>query len=373
MGTSVRALARSATAAGYPVLAVDGFGDRDLVEQSPPLVAHQVVTPFDVAAIDPARFEFDAVAYTSNIENSPDGLSHLVRGKRLLGNAPEVLRKVRDPVRATTVLEDAGLAAASVQLSAREAARSGLAYLAKPCRGGGGNGVRRWERGSALQAGEYLQQFIEGEVGSIVFLADGHDIRTLGLTRQLCGDPAFGASGFRWCGNLLGNSGRPVLRRADEVLASAEAAARALTAAFGLRGINGIDFIACDGSAVPIEVNPRWTGAVELVERARGQQLFDAHVGGCEGRLSPTGKPVADEVIGKAVVFARHSCVAPDTDEWLADPDIRDVPCPGSRVPAGGPICTVLARGATAATCHAALADRAETILSQCELPAHAT
>ena len=96
-----------------------------------------------------------------------------------------------------------------------------------------------------------------------------------GVTRQLIGDAAFGASGHRWCGNLLGNAaGRRCLPHQDEVIASATAAAQALTRAFGLRGINGIDFISRNGEAVVIEVNPRWTAAVELVERALGVSLF---------------------------------------------------------------------------------------------------
>lgn len=354
------------------MLAIDGFGDRDLVESRPPLVMHRVVSPFDVAAIDPVSVPAELVAYTSNVENFPDALAALARGRTVLGNPPDVLRQARDPRRVASVLDDAGLPAATVHADPAAAARSRLPFLVKPLRGGGGNGIRHWEAGTPVHDGEYLQEFIEGDVGSLIFLADGRNIRTLGLTRQLCGDPAFGASGFRWCGNLLGSAGRPVLPRADEVLASAEAAAGALTAAFGLRGINGLDFVARNGVAVPIEVNPRWTGAVDLAERLFGRTLFGAHAEACEGRL-PASEPFrGNRVIGKAVVFARRSCLAPDTDAWLAGADIRDVPVSGTIVPGGAPICTVLAEGSSADQCHAALASRAGEILSQCEVPAHA-
>jgi predicted ATP-grasp superfamily ATP-dependent carboligase len=234
--------------------------------------------------------------------------------------------------------------------------------LVKPRRSGGGIGVRRWRRDERLGAGELLQERVDGTPASLTFAANGTDVTALGLTRQLVGEPAFGADGYRWCGNLLGAPGRGVLEREDRLLASATAAATALTRAFGLRGINGIDFIARDGVAVVIEVNPRWTAAVELAERARGASLFATHVAACEGRLE-SPPPPSDAVIGKAVIYATADGTAPDTDAWLADPDVRDVPSSGSALPGGEPICTVLAQGRDAAGCHAALLERAARIV----------
>jgi predicted ATP-grasp superfamily ATP-dependent carboligase len=102
---------------------------------------------------------------------------------------------------------------------------------------------------------------------------------------------------------------------------------------------------------------------VELAERAWGLSLFTTHVAACEGRLvAPRQRPL-DGVFGKAVVFAPADGTAPDTDAWLLDADIGDVPRTGSALPRGEPICTVFAHGSDAAQCHAALLERAARIV----------
>jgi len=121
---------------------------------------------------------------------------------------------------------------------------------------------------------------------------------------------------------------------------------------------------------VVIEVNPRWTAAVELAERAWETSLFTTHVAACEGRLEAPQRSPVGGVFGKAVVFASVDGTAPDTDAWLADPDVRDVPSAGSTLPRGEPICTVFAHAHDAAQCHAALEERAARIVRAATQPA---
>ncbi len=367
-GVSVRSLARSALAAGYEVLTADGYGDRDLIEAVPAPARHLTLAPFEPGAVaDYVTMPYDAVAYTSNFENHPEALERLALGRTVLGNTPSVLREVRRAERVHEVLEASGLHAAPVYAGSGDAASRapGRPLVAKPRHSGGGHGVRHWRAAEPLLDGEFLQEWVDGEPASLLFLANGHDAVALGLTRQLIGDAAFGATGHRWCGNLLGSAGAPVLTAEDEVLANATAAAQALTRAFGLRGVNGIDFIARDGAAVVIEVNPRWTAAAELVEPSMPVPLFAAHVEGSEGTLIAHGGTL-DGVVGKAVVFAPSDCVMPNTDAWLVDGNIRDVPATGSVVPRGAPICTVLASGASAEGCYGALREGAASIVRAC-------
>ena len=49
---------------------------------------------------------------------------------------------------------------------------------------------------------------------------------------------------------------------------------------------------------------------------------------------------------GKAVLFATEDVVVGDSLRW-PERGVRDVPHPGERIAAGGPICTVVATAAT--------------------------
>jgi predicted ATP-grasp superfamily ATP-dependent carboligase len=151
-----------------------------------------------------------------------------------------------------------------------------------------------------------------------------------------------------------------VFTRQVELLARATALAEAVTEAFGLWGLNGLDFIARDGVPLPIEVNPRYSASMELLERATDCSLFALHVDACDGLLpAPRGLPA--RVHGKAIVFARRDIVVGDPRAWLA-PAIADVPHPGEPIGRGRPICTLLAEGEDAEECRRALADCAAAV-----------
>ena len=112
----------------------------------------------------------------------------------------------RRPRSASGSCERSGLAAfprRSLAPALHPARRAPAAWLLKPRRSGGGHGTRAW-RGGAVSRQAYLQQRIRGVPGSVIFLADGRRVYPLGITRQLVGERAFGATGFRYCGSLLG-------------------------------------------------------------------------------------------------------------------------------------------------------------------------
>jgi uncharacterized protein len=357
-GVSTRGLAQSAALAGYRVTAVDPFGDVDLRA----VAAVVVLRPFgaDGAARAAQTVLAPLIAYTSNLENHPEAVATLARGRRLLGNPSAVLERVRNPLWLARAATTDGHAAPGIRASAPPP-DSGATHrwLLKPRRSGGGHGTVAWRRGRRVPRGAYLQEHIAGPPGSIVFAADGRDITPLGLTRQLAGQPAFGASGFRYCGSLLASRRGALFAREAELFGRAIELARSITRAFGLRGLNGIDFIARDAVPFPIEVNPRYSASMELVERAGGPSLFRTHVDACAGRLGPTPAAAAD-VLGKAIVFARRNIVIEDPARWKVD--LADIPHPGERIAAGQPICTVFARARTAHACRTALVAAADRV-----------
>jgi uncharacterized protein len=363
-GVSVRALAESAARTGARVIALDAYGDLDLRR-----IARVVAAPresdgsFDQMRVALASRGIDAgvVSYVSSFENAPAAVETLARGRTLIGNSPAVLRRVRDPLALARALPRLGAHTPAVRASPPPDSND-MRWLLKPRRSGGGHGIVRWAPGMSVPRTSVVQERVRGSAGSIIFVADGVRVVPLAITRQLSGDPAFGATGFAYCGSIL----EP---HHPELFANASALAAIVTREFGLRGVCGIDFIARRSTPYALEVNPRPTASMELVERATGRSIWLAHVAGCRAALaSSTGSEHSPAVAhGKAVLYARRPVVLGDTDRWLSDDDVRDIPAPGERIARGSPICTIFASARTSALCHAALVRRARIRFAEVE------
>jgi predicted ATP-grasp superfamily ATP-dependent carboligase len=317
------------------VIAFDLFGDLDLR-------AARVVTRRSLSALVDAAVEEPpgTVIYGASFENHPRLVERLAERHRLRGNPAATLRAVRDPVRLGVALGDLPWPRTSVTppVSGR--------WLCKPLRGGGGIRVRAW-RGGAVRAGTFLQERIDGIPCSAAAVGDGSDAVLLGLTEQLVGERAFGVRGYRWCGNLVPPR-VPVPR--DQV----QAICSRLAAAFGLRGLFGVDFVWDGERAWTVEVNPRPTASLEAIEAAYGVQAFDPP--------AVVGEPV--RAAGKAVLFATGNVVVGDSERWPAR-GVRDVPHPGERIAKGRPICTVVATAATPGEALAQLEEQAARVRAE--------
>lgn len=371
---SARALAWSASQAGYRVTAVDSFGDMDLRAHADVVtLSTQGQCGFDAmrAADETRHIPADLVVYGASFENVPRAIARLAQGRRLLGNSPDVVTRVRDPVAVMQLWDRLGFAVPVTRASAPAPGRRGQ-WLVKPRRSGCGNGIALWRRGTPVGRDHYLQEWIDGVPGSITFVANGHSAMPLGLSRQLIGDNAFGTRDFQYCGSLIGDARVPLFEQEDQLRETAAALADTLTAAFGLVGVNGIDFIARGGIPYPIEVNPRYSASMELIERRDDYSIFDVHARACLGTLPSTTpwtappKKQRDPIIGKAIVYAARDVTVLRPADWPRRarwaPMFADIPMPGSRIVRGRPICTVFARGVDAATCRNELARSADGV-----------
>lgn len=391
-GISTRAIAESAARAGFRVTALDGYADLD---QHPSVRALSMPRDFagqptaSAMARAARTIASDAVVYLSPFENHPRAVAALATGRALLGNRPAVLRAVRDPHTVAAVLRRNGFAVP--RLANIPAAPGASSFdsnvpndthdpnvtndanapngpnvlLAKPLRSGGGHRIHPWP-GGHVPVGSYLQQYINGTPGSVVFLAAAGNALPVAVTRQLVGDAAFGAGGYRYCGSIVSGAPAALFPQGERIADVASRLCEVMAAEFGLAGLNGIDFIARDGVPYPIEVNPRWSSSMELVERMTGRPLFDAHVDAC-ARSVLAARDIAlpqrvSGAIGKAIVFARRDVVAGETGTWLGDDTVRDVPHPGERIMTGQPICSVFATGDDFQGCYTALVARAERV-----------
>jgi uncharacterized protein len=368
-GVTTRALAVSAARAGFRVTAIDAFGDLDLraaaeVVLARPAQPGHAYGPMEAAAAGSA-LRVDFAAYTSNFENYPEAVARLARGRRLMGNRPSTLLRVRDPIEVMRVLRRNGLAAPESRSLGERISRRG-SWLLKPRKSGGGHGVAPWVPGARVPRDCYLQRRVPGVSGSISFAANGSRAVLLGLSRQLVGERAFGAGRFRYCGSILGTESVPLFSRQNELLNQAVRVAEVVSAEFGLVGLNGIDFIACRGVPYPVEVNPRYSASMELIERANPVSMFAIHAAACAGDLHPLSLS-GPMLHGKAIVFARQDCVV--SSSWSAPSWVADVPRPGEHIGKGRPICTVFARARSPAECRRRLIRRARMIYRVMKLP----
>jgi predicted ATP-grasp superfamily ATP-dependent carboligase len=362
IGASARAAAASALRAGFSPSAIDLFCDRDLAASPRLRIAaadYPEGLPRIAARLPPAPF-----IYTGALESHPEVLARLARRRPLWGNPPSVLARARDPFLLRSVLLQAGLPAPEVRPGRRPPPRGGR-WVEKPFQGGGGRGIRfsSSRRPAAARSGFY-QEWIPGTPCSAVYVATGGRAELLGLTRQLVGERGLGAGPFAYCGSIgplpLGPRGEDQLRRLGT----------ALVRAFALAGLFGVDLVARAGRFWAIELNPRYTASVEVLERTLSLHALRLHAGAFSahpGRAEKPGgpRPASPEarpggLLGKAVLFARHDLVVPagigEGEVWA------DLPYPGERIQAGRPILTLFARGRTVYGCRKELLRRARSV-----------
>jgi predicted ATP-grasp superfamily ATP-dependent carboligase len=367
-GVSMRAAAQSAVKAGYLTHTIDAFADLDLPRGKKKMARVNADGRFDASGVsqDARDVAADAVVYGSGFEDDSNSVDQLSQGRALWGNPPDVLKQVRSPRRLLEGLAAQGFLVPRIFEPGGDAPTPGrIPWLEKPFCSGGGRGIRPWN-GSEISSGCYLEEFIEGSPGSIVFVARAGHAVALGVSRQLAGDTAFGATGFQYCGSILSHPAN-LFERGVSVAATAHAVAMAVARDYALVGLNNVDFIARRGVAYPLEVNPRWSASVELIERAHGFSMFGLHADACaRGTLPDDRLPLClRRAVGKAIVFARSDLVVGRTAEWLSQPDVADVPVPGSYIWRGQPICTIFAEGDDPAACYRALVGRAHQVYDE--------
>lgn len=365
IGMNVRHLARSAAWSGQDVTGIGVLGFLDM-----PLEINYLSLMQDLGGlfpIDPDEFhnrigraalaqDVRSAAYSGGFENLPDIVADLQGRFELLGNSPQSLRQVRDPFRLAEVVADVGLEMPQL-LPAGSRPDPGRKWLRKRIHSGAGYGIELWDEVVPDDPLTIVQEWIDGSAQSVSFVANGREAKIFAATHQLTGDPAFGASGFVYVGNLL-------LPQPDaHLLPKLEALANALTQTFGLVGLNGIDFVLADDRPIILEVNPRFSASMELVEDALSMSLFDWHIAGCRGESLPELPQRQDQdVYGSAIIIAQREGKLADTAAWPAL-GRRNVPYPGTPVVPGFPVCMVTAVGSDLEDCYARLQVQAKEVL----------
>lgn len=340
LGASARAAAFSALRADLQPWCVDLFADADLHRCCPSQCLTDRYPQGFLEVMD--RAPQAPWFYTGGLENWPNLVDRLSERRPLWGNPPRVLRLVRRPETICRLLRDAGLPVPRVRSAPPTDGR--VRWLIKPRRGAGGTGIRPCDAAAAIVPNArsvYFQQYIEGEPLAAVYSAVFGSARLLGVTRQLVGEPWLHAAPFRYCGSVGPVACSPLLRENLDRLGTA------LASGCHLQGLFGVDGILRDEQFWPVEVNPRYTASVEVLEVALGMAAL--------GQPAPTSSdgPFSGMTLGKAILFARLPVVFPPSGPWLETlakppplnelPAFADIPLPGTTIEAGRPILTFFA------------------------------
>jgi predicted ATP-grasp superfamily ATP-dependent carboligase len=217
-------------------------------------------------------------------------------------------------------------------------------------------------------AGMYLQQFVAGQSYSAVFQARLGRCDLLGITMQMVGAVWLHAPSYAYCGSV-----GPV-ELPEAIPTDIKRTGTLLTKAGGLRGLFGADFIVSDGAPRLVEINPRYTASIEVLEIAMGIRALSWHRDAFEPKGPVTSLPTGTStgMLGKAILFAVKSLVFPKDGPWrwslensgdcLANPEFADIPAPGERIEAGQPILTFFVRGDDVDDCLEQLQARARAL-----------
>jgi predicted ATP-grasp superfamily ATP-dependent carboligase len=356
---SGRALAACARRGGYRPLVADMFGDldtRDLAEASetvPGSLTRGFAKGALLAALDrlAAGRRVIGVVVGSGFEDRPRLLRSIAARHGLLGNPAAVVTAIKDPFRFAETCALAGVPHPEVR---RDQPNQGV-WLRKRIGGSGGMHIAASARRGTTRRGRYFQRRVAGQPISAAFLAAGGRCRVLGLSRQWA-DPAPGRP-FRY-----GGSSRPAALSAACAMELSDAVAR-LVSHTSLRGLNSADFLVREDGFDMLEVNPRPGATLDIFADTDGA-LFRMHLDACEGIL-PDSLPVWPQAAAAAFVYAPTDIALPPVFPWPVW--AADWQAPGSAVPKGAPLCTVLAEAADAAAAECLVRLRAAEILAHAE------
>ena len=353
IGFDTRNIVCSASRAGYKVCSIDAFRDLDLQEcayasallecRTTAKELHQLDPSWIKAQMAAFGLEFDALVPGSGLEM----LDHNSFSCNVLACCPDAIQKASNKIYLSKRLEALGISHPHCY-SPEEVDAIEYPVIVKPAFGGGGifNRVAR-NKQELLSILEDLfrldpefteqtvviQDFLEGIPSSVSLLSTKTEALSVAVNEQLIGIPWLSRLPFAYCGNITPfRTGQ-----AKEM----EALAEELVLEFKLLGSNGVDFLVTETGPVVLEINPRFQGSLDTVEKAMKINLFEAHVGCFRGELPD--KPDAKCFAARGILYSDRELFI---DRKLIDVILReksaDIPSRGTVTGPDEPLTSLL-------------------------------
>ncbi len=362
IGFNARPIACSLRRLGAAVFVSDYWGDADLTaccdrwvsvlnpqpgqRQRSPLTAP---THMALAQNFLAEFgtDFDYVFLGSGFDDHPETVRTLETQLPIVGNDSYAFQRARNRSLVQSIADKFGLRyPISYVVRSSEEAIDAAENIGYPCivrrlTSGGGGGIHLVQTETSLRStlerlthgsdiALLVQQYIEGLDCSATLIGTGGDAMLLSIQGQLIGMPSAGRNcDFVYCGNYWPC---PKTTEMDDSLFVD------LAVALQLRGYNGVDFVVDSEEQIWLmEINPRVTGTLEMLERSSDQNLMAHHIAACEAGVLPLQVRLRPCV--KMIVYARRTGAVPDLSLYKNTVDRTPT---GVVVKRGDPICTVI-------------------------------
>lgn len=353
IGFNTRNVVCSASRAGYTVCSIDAFCDFDLQECAHASTFLECRTVQELHQLEASRIntqmvefglEFDALVPGSGLET----LDHDDFPCPVLASNPDAMQKASDKLYLSKRLESLGIPHPRCY-SPEELDAIEYPVMVKPISGGGGifNRVARNRQELLAILKELnglnpelteqtviIQEFLEGVPSSVSLLSTKNEALSVAVNEQLIGISWLSRLPFAYCGNVT-----PF--RTDQA-EEMEALAEELVLEFKLLGSNGVDFLVTERGPIVLEINPRFQGSLDTVEKAMKINLFEAHKDCFRGELPE--KPKANCFAARGVIYSERELFI---DRKLMDLILReksaDIPSKGSIIELDEPLTSLFA------------------------------
>lgn len=282
---------------------------------------------------------------TGGVEDWYEALDAIRSERDVCVPAAETLRTVREPAFLQEIAHRCGFDfPAWMEPGEREVPEG---WLIKSRRLSGGLGVRRGTLARPAPH-DYFQTPAAGRPCGAAFLANGVGAQLIGVTRSMT--RAVGPRPFLYGGSAgplrIGAETRERLHRLGETIRSQ----------VGIRGLFGVDLLCpANGEEISLlEINPRYTAGMELLESGRDRSLVTAHVEAFQKPaallLVPPQRGGSTACCVKRVVWTRQPLrwnrlwqlrIA----EAFPGVTLHDVPEPGAAVGSGQPLVSLKTEG----------------------------
>lgn len=339
VANSARLLAQSSKRVGFPPLVIDCFVDVDTQKIALETIK---VADLSIAHVKEAvsllskQYCIAHIIYGSGLEKYQDTLKYLEQNFTIIGNSADVFATIQNKAYFFKKLKQHHITYPETSFQPPDNEDS---WLIKPLSGEGGIGIKRYTGESNAC---YWQKYCAGTARSVLFIAKDFEYKIIGFHKQYVTQ----VDGYQFV--FAGVINQPEINK--DISQAITEILEKLVIEFSLKGINSLDFIENNNRCYVLEVNPRPSASLNLYDAG----LLSEHIDSCINGYGALAPPEPYEAKASSpnnpslyraykILFAKTDITISSQTVWPSW--VSDIPCEGSIINTGDPICSIIAGG----------------------------